>query len=56
MTKGETVGFVHKILPSLSKTDYWHYHKKFVGSRRSGIMDLQDPEKGTICELIHLVK
>jgi hypothetical protein len=56
ITKGETVGFIHKVLPSLSKTDYWHYHKKFVGSRRSGILDLQDSEKGTICELIHLVK
>jgi len=55
MTKGEKVGFVHKTLPSLSKTDYWHYHRKFVGNRRGGLMELQDPIKGTICELTHLI-
>ena len=55
MTKGEKVGFVHKTLPSLSTTDYWHYHRKFVGNRRAGIMELQDPVKGTICELTHLI-
>ncbi|MBE17973.1 MAG: hypothetical protein CMH79_04340, partial [Nitrospinae bacterium] len=55
ITKGEKVGFVHKTLPSLSRTDYWHYHKKFVGNRRAGIMELQDPVKGNICELTHLV-
>ena len=55
ITKGEKVGFVHKTLPSLSCTDYWHYHRKYIGNRRAGIMDLQDPLKGTICELTHLI-
>ena len=55
VTKGEQVGFVHKTLPSLSRTDYWHYHKKFVGNRRAGIMELQDPIKGNICELTYLI-
>ena len=55
ITKGEKIGFVHKTLPSLSRTDYWHYHKKFVGNRRAGIMELQDPYKGNICELTYLV-
>lgn len=55
ITKGEKIGFVHKTLPSLSTTDYWHYHKKYVGNRRAGIMELQDPQKGNICELIHLI-
>jgi len=55
ITKGEKIGFVHKTLPSLSTTDYWHYHKKFIGNRRAGIMELQDARKGNICELIHLL-
>ena len=50
-TSNETVGFIHKTLPSLSKSDYWHYHNKYVGNRRSGKIELQDPLLGNICEL-----
>ena len=55
ITTSENVGFVHKTLPSLSKSDYYHYHKKYVGNRRSGILELQSRTKGTICELIYTV-
>jgi DNA repair exonuclease SbcCD nuclease subunit len=51
ITTSETAGFIHKTLPSLSKTDYYHYHKKYVGNRRSGKLELQSPFKGNICEL-----
>jgi len=51
LTNNETAGFIHKILPSLSRSDYWHYHKKFVGNRRSAKLELQSPTKGNICEL-----
>ena len=51
ITSNESVGFMHKTLPSLSKTDYWHYHKKFVGNKRSGKLELQSMNKGNICEL-----
>lgn len=51
ITAHENTGFMMKILPSLSKTDYYHYHNKFVGSRRSGILSLHEPHKGEICEL-----
>ena len=51
---GETAGFIHKTLPSLSKTDYYHYHKKYTGNRRSGKLELQLPDKGNICELTYL--
>lgn len=50
-TSNEIVGFIHKTLPSLSKSDYWHYHNKYVGNRRSGKIELQDPIFGNICEL-----
>jgi len=54
ITTSETAGFIHKTLPSLSKTDYYHYHKKYTGNRRSGKLELQLPDKGNICELTYL--
>jgi hypothetical protein len=53
ITTSENTGFMLKILPSLSKTDYWHYHNKFIGSRRSGVLSLHSPNKGEICELTY---
>lgn len=56
ITTNEDVGFIHKILPSLSRSDYWHYHKKYVGNRRSGKLELQCEDKGNICELTYLAE
>lgn len=53
ITQHENTGFTLKILPSLSKTDYYHYHNKFVGARRSGVLSLHSPNKGEICELTY---
>jgi len=53
MTSNETAGFVEKTLPSLGKTDYYHYSNKYVGNRRSGKLELQHPTMGNICELTH---
>ena len=53
ITTNERTGFMLKILPSLSRTDYWHYHNKFVGSKRSGVIELHDYNKGNICELTY---
>ena len=52
ITEDEQTGFMLKILPSLSRTDYWHYHNKYVGNRRAGVIDIHDPNKGLICELV----
>ena len=41
MTTAETTGFIHKTLPSIGNTDYYHYHNKYVGNRRSGKLELQ---------------
>ena len=54
ITTTETAGFIHKTLPSLSKTDYYHYHKKYTGNKRSGKIELQSPNKGNICEFTYL--
>lgn len=53
MTSNETAGFIEKTLPSLGKTDYYHYSNKYVGNRRSGKLELQHPVKGNICELTY---
>lgn len=50
-TTSETTGFIQKTLPSLCKTDYYHYHNKYVGNKRSGKLELQHPVMGNICEL-----
>ena len=51
ITINETIGFTLKILPSLSKSDYYHYHNKYVGTIRSGIIELHDFTKGLKAEL-----
>ena len=53
MTSNETAGFIEKTLPSLGKTDYYHYSNKYVGNRRSGKLELQHPTKGNINELTY---
>lgn len=55
LTASEEVGFVHKTLPSLCKSDYYHYHNKYVGNRRSAVLELQSFTKGTVCELVYSV-
>lgn len=54
ITEDETVGFAMKILPSLSVTDYYHYHNKFVGNARAALIDLYDPEKGYTGQMRYL--
>ena len=53
MTSNETAGFIEKTLPSLGKTDYYHYSNKYVGNRRSGKLEIQHPILGNICELTY---
>ena len=53
VTDNEIHGFAIKHLPSLSKSDYWHYHNKFVGAKRQAIMEMHDWTKGKISEFTH---
>jgi hypothetical protein len=55
VTENEHNGFAIKHLPSLCSTDYWHYHNKFVGSKRQAIMEVHDVEKGKVSEFIYTV-
>jgi hypothetical protein len=53
ITEDETHGFAVKQLPSLSRSDYWHYHNKFTGSKRQAIMEVHDIEKGKVGEFVY---
>lgn len=55
MTSNETAGFIEKTLPSLGKTDYYHYSNKYIGNRRTGKLELQHPTLGNIAEFAHQV-
>lgn len=53
ITKNEEHGFVTKILPALTSSDYWHYHNKFVGNTRAGVLELNHPTKGVVAEFTY---
>lgn len=53
ITEDETHGFAIKQLPSLSRSDYWHYHNKFTGSKRQAIMEVHDIDKGKVGEFVY---
>jgi hypothetical protein len=55
ITENEHNGFSIKHLPSLCSTDYWHYHNKFIGSKRQAIMEIHDVEKGKVSEFTYTV-
>lgn len=53
ITEDENTGFTLKIIPSLSKTDYYHYHNKFVGNKRAAIIDVHSCEGGKLAEFVY---
>lgn len=54
VSEDEVHGFSIKHLPSLSRSDYWHYHNKFTGTKRQAVLEMHDPEKGKVAEFIHI--
>lgn len=50
ITENEIHGFSIKIMPSLSSTDYWHSHNKFIGSKRSAVLEVYSDKEGKIAE------
>lgn len=55
ITENEECGFVTKIIPALTSSDYWHYHNKYVGNRRSASLHLHDYYKGFVSEFIYSI-
>lgn len=55
VTENEDNGFVTRIIPALTGSDYYHYHNKYVGSRRSAILHIHDKYNGLVTEFIYNV-
>lgn len=53
VTDNEVHGFSIKHLPSLSKTDYWHYHNKFTGAKRQAVMEIHSITRGKQSEFTY---
>jgi len=53
VTDNEIHGFAIKHLPSLSKSDYWHYHNKFTGAKRQAVMEIHGWAEGKISEFTY---
>ena len=53
VSDNEIHGFSIKHLPSLSKSDYWHYHNKFTGSKRQAVMEIHDFNDGKVSEFVY---
>lgn len=55
ITENEENGFVTRILPALTSSDYYHYHNKWTGNHRSAIMQIHEYDKGLISEFVYTV-
>lgn len=53
VSENEVHGFAIKQLPSLSKSDYWHYHNKFTGAKRQAVMEVHDHKNGKVSEFTY---
>jgi len=54
-TENEEHGFVTRIIPALTSSDYYHYHNKYVGNKRSAILHLHHAEKGLVGEFTYTI-
>jgi hypothetical protein len=55
ITENEEQGFVTRIIPALTSSDYYHYHNKWTGNQRAAIMHIHEANKGLISEFIYIV-
>lgn len=55
VTENEESGFILKILPSLSASDYYHYHNKWTGNAKAAVIELHDQHYGKRLDYTHVV-
>jgi len=55
ITENEEQGFVTRILPALTSSDYYHYHNKWTGNQRAAIIHIHEYDKGLISEFVYSV-
>jgi hypothetical protein len=56
ITENEVHGFTTRIIPALSSTDYYHYHNKYTGNKRTAIMHIHHPVDGLVSEFSYTHK
>ena len=55
ITENEEQGFITRIIPALTSSDYWHYHNKWTGNQRAAIIHIHESKKGLISEFVYTV-
>lgn len=53
VTENEEQGFVTRIIPALTSSDYYYYHNKWTGNQRAAIMHIHEAQKGLISEFVY---
>lgn len=53
ITENEEQGFVTRIIPALTSSDYYHYHNKWTGNQRAAIIHIHEMNKGLISEFVY---
>ena len=52
ITENEEQGFITRIIPALTSSDYYHYHNKWTGNQRAAIIHIHEANKGLISEFV----
>jgi len=52
ITENEEQGFITRIIPALTSSDYYHYHNKWTGNQRAAIIHIHESNKGLISEFV----
>jgi hypothetical protein len=55
VTENEEHGFITRIIPALTSSDYYHYHNKYVGNKRSALLHIHEQQQGLIGEFTYSV-
>lgn len=55
ITENEDKGFITKIIPSLTTSDYWHSHNKFIGNKRSTLIDIYTEKSGLSAQFTYTI-
>jgi hypothetical protein len=55
ITENEEQGFITRIIPALTSSDYYHYHNKWTGNQRAAIIHIHEASKGLISEFVFTI-
>jgi hypothetical protein len=55
ITENEEQGFITRIIPALTSSDYYHYHNKWTGNQRAAIVHIHEANKGLISEFVFTI-